>query len=771
MRPTVLKRAFALAGVALIVFTTGVFAADDAVLDPDGATPFTEDSSSPSFDLGDVCLSTDVSHDVLVKAKNGSGSSWADSAVLTLTANGGATGTNQADVIVGVGSPATITLPAGWNASGAGTLSADTAIGTYTVSSSALGLHTANVDWTLTGAQTSGSLSRSTPPVHVDWNVIDCSANAIPIVDAGGTYSSDEGSPIPLDSGSASDTDGSIASVAWSIESASVGTGSCSLSNASSLSLATINCSDNGTAIVKLTATDNEGATAFDTANVIIDNANPSGTFNTPASNVNEGSTFNLSISGPSDASSVDIAAGFMYAFDCGDGYGAFSSVASTSCSTAIDGPDSLAVGGKVQDKDGGESEYLGSVGVANVAPSAPGAPAIAVGLNPNNTGVFSLGWTASTDVAGAADTITYTLRHKDFDDAAFSDVAAGLTTNSYDFTSSPEAEGTWTYQVIAHDEDGGVSDASSASAAIKVDKSVPESPTLTADRAPDYAGGGGWYKDTVTVTSTDNGDPALIDTSAGSGVDPASVASGATFSTSGSHTATDTVLDYATNESAEGSLTVQVDADAPLVSFTSCPSYVVVGSSTSAAWAASDGESGLTGAASGSVALDTSAPSIGNPVPRTASITVYDNVGHSATANCTYGTIQAIFHAPIDGPSVVNVAKAGRVIPVKVDIFVNGVKDTTGPISILVNKLSTCTSNTTDSLETYATAGSANVGNAFRWDSSGGFWIYNLDTSAQGMSAPNCYRGNVYVGGSADLNGKYTGGNLAGYFLIKLAK
>ena len=61
----------------------------------------------------------------------------------------------------------------------------------------------------------------------------------------------------------------------------------------------------------------------------------------------------------------------------------------------------------------------------------------------------------------------------------------------------------------------------------IKVDKTAPNPPTATADRAPDYAGGGGWYKDTVTVSFTSNGDPLLSDGSAGSGVD-ASTLSGA---------------------------------------------------------------------------------------------------------------------------------------------------------------------------------------------------------------------------------------------------
>jgi len=119
-----------------------------------------------------------------------------------------------------------------------------------------------------------------------------------------------------------------------------------------------------------------------------------------------------------------------------------------------------------------------------------------------------------------------------------------------------------------------------------------------------------------------------------------------------------------------------------------------------------------------------------------------------------------ASFKAPIDGPSVLNVAKAGRVIPVKVEVFKNGVENKSGPVTILVNKLDSCASNTEDALETYAAAGSSNQGNLFRWEATSDLWIYNLDTSAPGMTAGSCYRGNVYLGS-----------NLAGYFLIKLAK
>ncbi len=70
------------------------------------------------------------------------------------------------------------------------------------------------------------------------------------------------------------------------------------------------------------------------------------------------------------------------------------------------------------------------------------------------------------------------------------------------------------------------------------------------------------------------------------------------------------------------------------------------------------------------------------------------------------------------------------------------------------------------DDIEVYA-AGASNTGNLFRWDSSGPFWIYNLDTSALKMNVGNCYRINVYYGGVRE-RWERRGGALVGYFLLR---
>lgn len=260
-----------------------------------------------------------------------------------------------------------------------------------------------------------------------------------------------------------------------------------------------------------------------------------------------------------------------------------------------------------------------------NVVPAAPVAPHLTSGSSPNANGVFTLAWEASQ----AATAPSYTLQHKNAS-GGWSTVASGLTSAEYAFTSgSPEGEGTWTYRVTESNESS-ESEASAASAEVKVDMSVPIPPTASADRAPDYAGGGGWFKDTVTVSFADNGDPLLSDASAGSGVDLATLSASQTFNTDGSHEASGTVADKVGNISAAGTLTVQVDVSPPSVKV-SCPASAFVGSSAEATVTASDGQSGLAVDPSGSVPIDTSKAG-----ERTTEATAVDNVGHEASDSCS---------------------------------------------------------------------------------------------------------------------------------------
>jgi hypothetical protein len=258
-----------------------------------------------------------------------------------------------------------------------------------------------------------------------------------------------------------------------------------------------------------------------------------------------------------------------------------------------------------------------------------PSAPALTVGTSPNDTGLFTLGWSGDDplDYFG----LNYTLQAHDAATATWSTAASGLEALSYDFgLGEEEGEGTWVYRVQAAAPPGGEpSEYSPASAPVVVDKTPPYAPTASASRAPDYAGGGGWYKNSVEVKFTSNGDPSLSDGSPPSGVNPATLAEPQTLETSGAHTACGTVADFAGNVSAPGCLTVQVDATPPSLEI-SCPATAVEGSTASATFTASDKYSGLASAASGSVPIDTSTPG-----EATVSTTAASNVGLQTTRSC----------------------------------------------------------------------------------------------------------------------------------------
>jgi hypothetical protein len=272
-----------------------------------------------------------------------------------------------------------------------------------------------------------------------------------------------------------------------------------------------------------------------------------------------------------------------------------------------------------------------------------PTVPVLSGGSSPNN-GSFQLSWRGpvpshpQAEVPSLVKTKpTFEVQHRPSAGGEWTTVATGLESPSYSPTE--EQEGTWNYRVRsrtvvpkfkAEPEEVVVTPYSEEIGNIVVDRTGPNAPTATPDRAPDYAGGGGWYKDTVTVSFSDNGDPLLADGSPGSGTNPATLSGPQTFSTDGSHTASGTEADNVGNVSAPGTLTVQVDASAPSLEV-NCPSTAAVGSSASASVVASDGQSGLAEDPSGTVPIDTSKAG-----PQTTQRTATDNVGHSTTASCT---------------------------------------------------------------------------------------------------------------------------------------
>ena len=250
----------------------------------------------------------------------------------------------------------------------------------------------------------------------------------------------------------------------------------------------------------------------------------------------------------------------------------------------------------------------------------------------------------------------SYTLQHHDAATEAWSTVASGIEALSYEFSGAGEEEGTWVYRVQGSDpEQDLTTEWSPTSAPVVVDETPPNAPSALASRAPDYAGGGGWYKNSVTVSFTSNGDPALSDGSPGSGVDPASIPAPETFTTSGSYTASATVSDNAGNWSAPASLTVQVESTPPSLEV-SCPVSVSLGAAgVHATVTASDTYSGLKANPSGTVPIDTSTAG-----PKTITRTAVSNAGLETTSSCTteVGYTKVITGA-VKGKLVVNAGEA----------------------------------------------------------------------------------------------------------------
>jgi hypothetical protein len=225
------------------------------------------------------------------------------------------------------------------------------------------------------------------------------------------------------------------------------------------------------------------------------------------------------------------------------------------------------------------------------------------------------------------------------------------------------------------------------------------------------------------------------------------------TFNTkSDSHSYSGTATDKADYQSAATTETVKVDASAPTVSITGCPTgNVLLNSSNNITVAASNQASGLVSDPSGTVALDTS--SVGS---KSKQITVNDKVGHSATAKCGYSVIYNYsgFFQPIDNPTNVkpaqntvwNSAKSGSAIPVKfslsgnqgLDIFYKGDKDSKGnAITYLTFKSVTCLSSsaTVDAIEEYSTT----TNSGLKYDATADQYNYTWKTTTQLQPAASC--------------------------------
>ena len=181
--------------------------------------------------------------------------------------------------------------------------------------------------------------------------IIGVQLNHAPTVDAG-AYSVPEGSSVTV-TASGSDADGDTLTYAWDLDN----DGQFDDATVQSASFSAALIDGTTTRTIRVEVTDGEASTV-DEATVTVNNVAPTATFNAPASGF-AGFSFTLSLTNPGDAAPADVA-GLTYAFDCGAGYGLFSSSSTATCPTNSTG--TRSVGGKVRDDDGGETEYPGTV-------------------------------------------------------------------------------------------------------------------------------------------------------------------------------------------------------------------------------------------------------------------------------------------------------------------------------------------------------------------------------------------------------------------------
>ena len=291
----------------------------------------------------------------------------------------------------------------------------------------------------------------------------------------------------------------------------------------------------------------------------------------------------------------------------------------------------------------------------------------------------------------------------------------------------------------------------------VKLDKTAPAA-TLTASGTP---GSNGWFINDVTVDT--NGADMI------SGPVTCTPNQSQTIETTGQ------VFDgLCTNQAGlignAGALTVKLDKTNPAVAITSpVGGSTTIASSVTVSGTDSDATSGIesvkvngNGATLGSGTFSRSGVALACG-SNTINVLATDNAGRTSTASVTMirQCFGLQFLQPLDQSTsapIMNKGKYGRVIPVKVLLSLAGgaALDSAAfaangwTLQMGVNGVSCQSGAGTDDIEAYADAGqSASGSNLFRWDSSAGQWIYNLDTKAppgMTMTIGSCYRLDVYV-------------------------
>jgi len=217
---------------------------------------------------------------------------------------------------------------------------------------------------------------------------------------------------------------------------------------------------------------------------VTVTNVAPTAVF-TNSGPLTEGLPFVLTLSNASDVA-ADLAADLFFAFDCGAGYAQPTDAPSALCPTSDNGD--IPVKAKVMDKDGGVSEYSGTVTVTSVSPTVTSI-SLPVGPIAVNTPV-TLGATFTDPGLGDTHSGSFELG------TGGPDVAGSVSSGSLSATVTFAQPGVYT--IVAHvtDDDGGVGSLSSAS-------TVPAF-VVVYDPSGSFVTGGGWISSPAGAYAAD---------------------------------------------------------------------------------------------------------------------------------------------------------------------------------------------------------------------------------------------------------------------------